>query len=122
MEPWQPGGSFPMISAPTLIVGAASDTIAAVSSNAQGHYDSIPATVPKFLVVFQGDHYLSTDRTSGAAQGTPATATPSFDPQAAYMIPFYKLFLESDERYRQFLYDDTMRSKDIVTSYMLSNK
>jgi hypothetical protein len=38
MEPWQPGGSFPMIGAPTLIIGAASDTIAAVSGNAQGHY------------------------------------------------------------------------------------
>ena len=38
------------------------------------------------------------------------------------MIPFYKLFLESDERYRPFLYDDAMRSKDMVASYTLSNK
>jgi predicted dienelactone hydrolase len=120
LEPWQPSGSFPKISAPTLIIGAASDTIAAVSSNAQPHYDSIPDTTEKFLVVFEGDHYLSTDRTSGIAAGMEANATPSYDPQAAYMIPFYKLFLESDERYRPYLYDDSVRSKDIVTSYMHS--
>jgi predicted dienelactone hydrolase len=121
MEPYQPGGSFPMIMAPTLIVGAASDTVAAVAGNAQGHYNSIPAATPKFLVVFEGDHYLSTDRTSGIPQGMEANATPSFDPQAAYIIPFYKLYLESDERYRPFLFDDAMRSKTIVTAF-LSNK
>jgi predicted dienelactone hydrolase len=122
MQPYQPGGSFPMIQAPTMIVGAASDTIAAVASNAQGHYNSIPDTTPKFLVVFEGDHYLSTDRTSGIPQGMEANATPSFDPQAAYIIPFYKLYLESDERYRPFLFDDAMRSKTIVTSFMSNKK
>jgi hypothetical protein len=38
------------------------------------------------------------------------------------MIPFYKLFLESDERYRPYLYDDAMRSTEIVTSYMANKK
>jgi esterase/lipase len=117
LQPWQPGGSFSKISAPTMIVGAANDTIAGVSSNAQPHYDSIPDSTEKFLVVFEGDHYLSTDRTSGIAAGMEANATPSYDPQAAYMIPFYKVFLESDDRYRPYLYDEAMRSKEIMTSY-----
>jgi predicted dienelactone hydrolase len=116
MEPWQTGGSFPMITAPTMIIGAASDTIAPVASHADPHYQSIPASTEKFLVVFEGDHYLSTDRTSGIAQGTPAVANQNYDIQAAYMVPFYKLFLESDERYRPYLYG-AMRSMAMVTRY-----
>lgn len=116
MEPWQPGGNFPVITAPTMIIGAASDTVAAVSSHARPHYQSIPASTEKFLVVFEGDHYLSTDRTSGIPQGTPAVANENYDPQAAYMVPFYKLFLESDERYRPYLYG-AMRSQTSVTRF-----
>ena len=98
-----------------MFIGAASDTIASVSSNSQQHYDSIPDSTEKFIVVFQGDHYLSTNRTS-TDQSPPEDATPSYDIQAAYMIPFYKLFLESDERYRPYLYGD-QRSMMGVTRY-----
>lgn len=119
MEPWQPGGAFPMIAAPTMIIGAASDTIAAVSGNAQGHYNSIPDSVEKFLVVFEGDHYLSTDRTSGIPQSEHAVANENYDPQAAYMIPFYKVFLEDDERYKAYLYGPE-RSMTILTDYQAS--
>jgi predicted dienelactone hydrolase len=119
MEPWQPGGSFRMVAAPTMIIGAASDAIASVSGNAQGHYSSIPDSVEKFLVVFEGDHYLSTDRTSGIPQSEHAVANEKYDPQAAYMIPFYKLFLEDDERYKPYLYG-AERSTTIVTDYQAS--
>jgi dienelactone hydrolase len=119
LEPWQPGGSFPMITAPILIIGAASDDVAAVAQHAGPHYESIPDTTEKFLVVFEGDHYLSTDRTSGVPQGMPAVANDNYDPQAAYMIPFYKLFLESDERYRPYLYGD-QRSTTEVTRFECS--
>ena len=115
LQPWQPGGSFPKISAPIMFIGAASDTIAAVSGNAQPHYESIPASTEKFMVVFGGDHYLSTNRTS-TDQMAPEEATPSYDLQAAYIIPFYKLFLEDDERYRGFLYG-SMRSMQSVTRF-----
>jgi dienelactone hydrolase len=115
LQPWQPGGSFPMIKAPIMFIGAASDTIAAVSGNAAPHYASIPDSTEKFLVVFEGDHYLSTNRTS-TDQTAPEEATPSYDIQAAYIIPFYKLFLESDERYRPYLYG-AMRSMMSVTRY-----
>lgn len=84
---------------------AASDTVASVASHSQPHYDSIPASTEKFLIVFQGDHYLSTNRTS-TDNSPPEDATPSYDIQAAYKIPFYKLFLEDDERYRPYLYGD----------------
>lgn len=121
MEPWQPGGSFPKISAPILIVGAASDTTASVSAHAAPHYESIPDSTEKFLVVFEGDHYLSTDRTSGVSASMMATANANYDPQAAYMVPFYKLFLEGDERYRPYLYG-AMRSMTKVTRFESSKK
>jgi predicted dienelactone hydrolase len=116
MEPWQTGGSFPMVTAPILIIGAASDTTASVSAHAEPFYRSIPDATEKFLVVFEGDHYLSTDRTSGIAQGMQAVANEKYDVQAAYMVPFYKLFLESDERYRPYLYG-AMRSMMSVTRF-----
>jgi predicted dienelactone hydrolase len=115
LQPWQPGASFSKITAPIMFIGAASDTIASVSSNSGPHYESVPSSTEKFLVVFQGDHYLSTNRTS-TDDTPPEDATPSFDVQAAYMIPFYKLFLESDERYRPYLYGD-LRSMMSVTRY-----
>jgi hypothetical protein len=116
LQPWQPGGGFRMIAAPTMIIGAASDAIASVAGNASGHYASIPDTTEKILVVFQGDHYLSTDRTSGIAASEMAVANENYDPQAAYMIPFYKLHLEDDERYRPYLYGSE-RSMDLVTDF-----
>lgn len=117
LQPWQPGGSFRMISAPTLIVGATSDAIASVAGNASGHYASIPDTTEKILVVISGDHYLSTDRTSGIPASEMATVNEMYDDQAAYMIPFYKLHLESDERYRTYLYGPE-RSMTNVTDFM----
>ena len=118
LQPYQPGGRFGMITAPTMIVGAASDTVASVASHSQPHYDSIPASTEKFLIVFQGDHYLSTNRTS-TDNSPPEDATPSYDIQAAYMIQFYKLFLEDDERYRPYLYGD-QRSMMGVSRYVKS--
>jgi dienelactone hydrolase len=113
MQPWQPGGSFPKIAVPIMFIAAQSDTIAAVAQNAGPHYASIPDTTEKFMVEFAGkDHYLSTNRTSDDDMH----ATPSFDPQAAYMIPFYKLFLEDDERYRPYLYGD-LQVKEPVSKY-----
>lgn len=116
LQPWQPGGTFSMVQAPTLIVGATSDTIASVSGNASGHYASIPDSTEKILVVIQGDHYLSTDRTSGISASEMAVANDNYDDQAAYMIPFYKLHLEDDERYRKFLYGPE-RSMTNVTDF-----
>ncbi|MEY4578088.1 MAG: hypothetical protein RL701_2791 [Pseudomonadota bacterium] len=120
LQPWQPGGSFPKITAPVMFIGAASDTIASVSGNAGPHYESIPAATEKIIVVFEGDHYLSTNRTSTDTTA-PEEATPSFDIQAAYIIPFYKLFLEDDERYRPYLYGD-QRSMMSVTRFDASKK
>jgi hypothetical protein len=45
-----------------------------------------------------------------------AVANASYDPQAPYMVPFYKLFWESDERYPDYLCG-AMRSRTAVTRY-----
>ncbi|MET0385919.1 MAG: hypothetical protein ABW321_08165 [Polyangiales bacterium] len=118
LQPWQPGGTFRDITTPTMFIGAQADTIASVSGNSQPHYASIPDSTEKILVVFEGDHFLTTNRTS-TSPSEPKEATPSFDIQAAYIIPFYKLHLEDDERYRPFLYGD-MRSMDGVTDFQSS--
>jgi dienelactone hydrolase len=116
MQPWQPGGSFPKVTVPTLIIGAESDTIAAVAQNAGPHYQSIPASTEKILAVFKGqDHFFSTN----ALNANSGKNGPAYDSQAAYMISFYKLFLENDERYRPYLYGDK-RDASVLSDYQHS--
>lgn len=95
LQSWQPNGRFPNIVAPTLFIAAQSDTVAAVAQHAWPHYQSIPASTDKTYAEFKGaDHFLSTNRAQ------------MMDEQAHYMVAFYKLHLEDDERYRPFLYGD----------------
>lgn len=116
LQPWQPSGSFPKVTAPTLIIGAESDTIAGVAANASPHYMSIPASTEKILAVFKGkDHFFSTNRLSGGSGDN----GPAYDSQASYIIPFYKLFLEDDERYRPYLYGD-MRDAEALSDFQHS--
>ena len=73
--------------------------------NAALHYMSIPDTTEKFLVEFASQgHFLSTDETT------------DWTSQAAYIMPFLKLFLEDDERYRPYLYSD-MTPAGLVSRY-----
>lgn len=108
LQPWQPGASFAKVTAPTLFIAAQSDTIAGVGSNAAPHYASIPDSVEKIYAEFKGaDHFLSTNR------GT------KFDQQAHYMVAFYKLQLEDDDRYSDYLYGDK-QLKDALSKYETS--
>lgn len=92
-EPWQPGQSFSMITAPTMFIAAQDDTIAAVAQNASFFYSSLPASTVKYYVEFSGaSHYLST-----GDDGT------DYDGQSKYMIAFYKVYLEDDMRYMSVL-------------------
>ena len=93
LQPWQPGQTFDKVVAPIMFIAAQNDTIAGVSQNAKFFYDSIPDTVKKYYVEFAGaDHFLTTNDL-----GT------DYDGQSKYMIAFYKVYLEDDMRYEQFL-------------------
>jgi dienelactone hydrolase len=93
LQPWQPGQSFAAIKAPTMFIAAEGDTVAGVSSNASLFYGSIPDTVPKYYVEFAGASHYLTSNTRGS----------NYDGQSKYMIAFYKVYLEDDMRYREFL-------------------
>jgi len=105
LQSWQPSQRFAMITAPTLFISAERDTVAGNASNSKFHYDSIPTSVEKIFAEFRGaDHYLTTNRTT------------MWDDQARVMVPFYKLKLEDDERYRPYLYGG-MEPKDALSRY-----
>jgi dienelactone hydrolase len=94
MQPYAPNVRFPNITVPTLIIAAERDTVAAVSSNAFVHYNSIPATTKKIFLEGAGkDHYFSTDRFEN-----------DFEINARYAVAFLKLYLEGDTRYETYLY------------------
>jgi fermentation-respiration switch protein FrsA (DUF1100 family) len=46
-QPYAPGGRFPDITCPTLIIAAENDNVATVASNALPHYTSIPNTTKR---------------------------------------------------------------------------
>lgn len=93
LQPWQPGQSFAMITAPTMFIAAQSDSVAGVASNASLFYDSIPDTVKKYYVEFAGASHFLTTNDLGM----------SYDGQSKYMIAFYKRYLEDDTRYDEIL-------------------
>jgi predicted dienelactone hydrolase len=93
-QPYAPNVRFPNVTCPVLIIGAERDTVAAVSSNAFAHYNSIPATTKKIYLEGAGkDHYFSTDRFEN-----------DFEINARYAVAFLKFYLEGDKRYETYLY------------------
>jgi hypothetical protein len=64
-----------------------------VSSNASLFYESIPETVPKYYVEFAGASHYMTSNSRGS----------NYEGQSKYMIAFYKVYLEDDMRYLEFL-------------------
>ena len=93
LQPYQPFGSFSRVSAPTLFLVAANDTIAANSSNSVVHYRSIPDGVDKYYVeVANASHTMSMPQRGS-----------HYDVQSKYMIAFYKAYLEDDDRYLEIL-------------------
>jgi dienelactone hydrolase len=93
LQPWQPGQSFAMITAPTMFIAAQADSVATVASNASLFYDSIPDSVAKYYVEFAGASHFLTTNDLGTA----------YDGQSKYMIAFYKVYLEDDMRYLDVL-------------------
>ncbi|MDB4975808.1 MAG: poly(ethylene terephthalate) hydrolase, partial [Myxococcaceae bacterium] len=87
--PWDPGATFPKITTPIIFLAAKNDELAAGQS--QPFYDSIPASTPKILWERSDADHFNND--------------PSFEMGAMgrYGLSFLKVYLEGDDRYKQFL-------------------
>jgi dienelactone hydrolase len=101
---WGPtGGSSNQV--PALMFEATADGLAAGMSD--GYYAAVPDTVPKMLFEVQGSsHNVAND---------PANHSGTI---GLYGLSWWKVFLEGDERYRQFL---TAPAPSIVTSKFKHN-
>ncbi|GAA3594165.1 lipase [Kineosporia mesophila] len=89
LTPWDTTKSFSGNQVPTLVVGAQADTVAPAASHAQPFYRSLPSS--------PGKAYLELRSASHFAPNSSNTTI------AKYSLSWLKLFLDNDERYRQFL-------------------
>jgi len=95
LTPWQPEGVFSGITVPTLVIAGAADRIAPVAAHAWPHYQSIPqATTRVYLEVDDGNHFIANSHQPDNAM------------LGRYAIAWLKLYLDGDERYREFIYGD----------------
>lgn len=96
---WSPGARFAEDTVPTLLLAGSSDTLAGGQS--QGFFESIPEATPKMLFeVSGGSHSIANDPRSADGQ------------IGRYGLSWLKVFLEGDERYRQFLLEEPSRASD----------
>nr|WP_269329387.1 alpha/beta hydrolase [Kineosporia babensis] len=89
LTPWNTTKSFSGNQVPTLVVGAERDTVASVRSHAEPFYRSLPSA--------PGKAYLEL---AGASHFAPNTSNTTI---AKHSIAWLKLFVDNDERYRQFV-------------------
>ena len=94
--PWEPETNLGGVSAPTLVLAGAADGIAEVDEHAWRHFSMIPESTPKvYLEIAGGDHYIA-DTTRGTDLAT----------VGRYAIAWLKLYVDRDERYRDFIYGE----------------
>lgn len=108
--PWQPEGVFDGITVPTLVIAGAADRIAPVAAHAWPHYQSIPySTTRVYLEVASGDHFIANSGESDNAM------------LGRYAIAWLKLYLDGDERYRQFIYGESQKVDTARLSRYIAN-
>ena len=79
---------------PTLVIAGSADRIANVTDHAWRHFESIPESTTKvYLEIEGGDHYVA-----DSDRGTDLATV------GRYGIAWLKLYLDGDERYRDFIY------------------
>jgi dienelactone hydrolase len=101
--PWNPVHDYSGDKVPSLMFAGTLDVLAGGQS--QGFYQSIPESTPKLLWEVSGaDHFFANDPAgqSGAV--------------GRYGLSFVKVFLEGDERYRQFLKEKGPNASDFRTN------
>ncbi|MBB3050172.1 dienelactone hydrolase [Prauserella isguenensis] len=87
--PWHTRKDFSALSTPTFIIGGESDSVAPVRRHSEPFYESIPDSTDKA--------YMELERANHFFPNSPDTTT------AKYTLSWFKLFLDDDERYAQFL-------------------
>jgi dienelactone hydrolase len=96
---WSPGVRFAENEVPTLLLAGSADALAGGQS--QGFFESIPEQTPKMLFeVAGGPHDIANDPASAGGE------------IGRYGLSWLKVFLEGDERYRQFLLETPSRESD----------
>jgi dienelactone hydrolase len=96
---WSPGARFADNRVPTLMLAGSADGLAGGQS--QGFFESMPETTPKMLFeVAGGPHDIANDPRSADGE------------IGRYGLSWLKVFLEGDERYRQFLLETPSRQSD----------
>jgi dienelactone hydrolase len=94
--PWTPGGDFDH-AVPVLIFGGTADQFAPFPKNGLPHYQNTPDHTPKLMFEVEGKgHWVA-----NGPQGT--WKDRGVEDVGRFALSWLKVFLERDERYRQFL-------------------
>jgi len=98
LMPWQPLGTFPDCTAPTLLVAAENDSLVNPDSMAHPEYQSLGATNKVYMDVAGADHTAANDVSAES------------NLYARYAIAWLKVHLEDDSRYEQFISGDAHKA------------
>jgi dienelactone hydrolase len=99
--PWNPGGTYPMDTVPTLFFDGTADTLVPPSA-ATAEYMSIPATTHKTYAEFNGGtHFVA---------NTPLSAAATDKVVARIGLSWLEVYVVGDTRYQQFIMKDATMS------------
>ena len=109
-DAWLPDEGFSGITVPTLIIAGEHDRIAPVLPHAWNHFHSIPRSTTKVYMEFDdGDHYVAN------------TGRGDYPTVSRYVIAWLKLYVDGDERYREFIYGEAAKADRPKFSRYITN-
>ncbi|HLK41096.1 MAG TPA: hypothetical protein VKU41_30305 [Polyangiaceae bacterium] len=101
LNPWNPGGTYPNDTIPTLVYDGTADTLVPPSQG-KPEYDSIPTTTPKAYVEFNGGSHFVALTPLGTAMTDPVVARIG--------LSWLEVYVMGDMRYAQFIMKDSTMS------------
>lgn len=103
-NPWLPDANLGTLQVPTLMIAGEADRIAAVADHAWPLFQSLPDATPRMYIEFSGgNHFIANSVTDDEG------LRPNIDVRdslAALGVAWLKLFLDEDEAYRAFLFEN----------------
>jgi len=102
--PWLPDGDFGDVAVPTLVFAGEVDRIAGVADHAWPHYQSLPNGIPRMYVEIAGGNHFIANSVTGNEGLRPNIDV--HDLVGALGVAWLKLFVDGDETYRDFIYND----------------